>query len=298
MLTASFTEGIACPLSVKSSYEEARQSMNAENGAGLEARTTEWIAICITFAIIIYKIAVPGQSALLPITSWEETIGNRPLLLGFSAVCALFITLGASIGYHGLSWHFTNAYPTYRILMLTMTTVQVYIVLWMQQKHHFIAGDEHFGITSACLILGILIGSALELHTHGSNSRRFGSTIMHISVAVITGIWSAVAAENVELLKFKIRIHPHFVWSVSVIGVLVGWLVSIVLEHHVKSSTRVILPGIALMHLVVLLILPVNSVFPLLHEVSLDIFGTPMAVVAVLTGIHAGVTMNPTATKV
>jgi len=185
------------------------------------------------------------------------------------------------------------------MLMLAITTLPTLIVLWMQQKFHFIAGDAHFGITSACFILGVLIGSAIESLRQRPGPSRFGLTIMHISVAVIVGIWLAVASERVRFLTFRIPIKHHVVWSVSLIGVLVGWVISILLAHHVKYSTltSIVLPGIALVHLVVLLVLPGSAIFELLRHVALHQFEMPMVVVAVLTAINSGVTMNPTATN-
>lgn len=115
--------------------------MNTENGVDREARTTEWIAICIALAVVIYKFVVPSQTDTLPITSWDATMANRPLVWGFVAVCASFIAVGASVGYHGLSWNFAKAPLNYRMLMLAIATLPLPIVFWIQQKFHFIAGE-------------------------------------------------------------------------------------------------------------------------------------------------------------
>jgi hypothetical protein len=242
---------------------------------------------------------VPSQTDSLPITSWDETTGNPPLLCGFFVVCASFIAVGASVGYHGSSWHFSMASINYRMLIVTIAMMPGPVLLWMQQKFHFIAGEAHYGITSACFILGVLIGSAFEsLRQQRPGPPRLWLTTMHISVALIGGLWLAIASEKVRFLWFRIPIKHHAVWSVSLIGVLVGWVISISLAHHLKYSrpTSIALAVIALGHLVVLVVLPRGEIFKLLHEIGLHLLGTPTVVIAVLTGINSGVTMNPTAT--
>jgi hypothetical protein len=270
--------------------------MTTKDDRDPEARIAEWLAIVLVLIIIIYKMIVPGPTATLPITSWQETVSNRGLLVGFAGICASFLIIGLSVGYHGLHWHITKAPPEYRMVMLSVSLPPTWIMLWMQQRFHFISGRVHFGLTSACMILGILIGTAIESiksHKKQPGLSRLELTIMNISIAVIGGFWGAVVATKSKFLRFEVPIQHHAIWSVSIMGILVGWAISALLERR-RKYTRItigIVSGIAAAHL---LTLPASSILGLSHEIALSLFGMPVVVIALLTGIKAGVSMPPT----
>lgn len=261
----------------------------------------------LVMAIVVFKIFFPGPTASLPITSWHETLTTQGIFLGFFYICIMSSFLGASIGYFGLPWLFAYAPPGLRMLHIFIMLPVPLIVLAMQKKYYFIASPVHIGITSACLIIGIFIGTAIESVKYSNYKQgptRFESTFLKFSLTVICCIWGGVAGKPADSLKVEFPIPHNLTLSISLIGVLIGWILSFILGKWIKMryvegqmvrkfNRRVLVLIIGIVSVIHLVVLPSNMLLGLMHDISLTLFGTPSVVIAFLTGIHAGVVAIP-----
>lgn len=252
----------------------------------------------IVLAVIVFKMFFPGPTASLQLTSWHETLTTPGIFFGFFYVCIMSLFLGTSIGYYGLPWLFAYAPPGLRMLHIFCIFPVPLVVSAMQNKFSFIASPFHIGITSACLIFGILVGTAIESvkYRNYKQPTRFESAFLKFSLTVICCIWGGIAGNFADSLKVDFPIPHNMTLSISLVGVLIGWILSFILEKLLRMkyfNKKFLILTIGILAIIHLVMLPGSMIFVLLHNASLTLFGTPSVVIAFLTGIYAGILDTP-----
>lgn len=231
---------------------------------------------------------------------------NYYVLAGYFYVCFVSLGIGLYLGYMGPK-AFVNYDPDpFRKALMFFSLLVGPILLLLQERYGFSATQTHLGGNALFFISGFLFGSGVEAIFKGIPQKtigqlsRFNRVLAKVSIAIIGAYWGAALGVNFKLLDVKIFVDEQLISTISVFGILFGWIFSknilnICLAISVflwgpppQRHTNFVINLLSVMATIHIFLLPLLAKGGIaLQGIVFELMGVPVIVIAGITGIES-----------